>query len=85
MRKYGGDTTVEVVEKAARCTRCTGKNLTSTQIIYVGSSELAVQSLHTPKDNKDLCKRNAPGFPQRPTQELITCQPHSRGNFLTFI
>ena len=36
MLKYGGDTTVEAVEKAARCSRCRGKNVTSTQIIHVG-------------------------------------------------
>ena len=27
MLKYGGDTTVEAVEKAARCSRCKGKIL----------------------------------------------------------
>ena len=54
MLKYGGDTTVAAVEKAARCSRCRGKNITSIQIIYVGSSELAMYSSHTPKDNKDF-------------------------------
>jgi len=54
MLKYGGDTSVEAVEKAARCSRCRGKNITSTQIIYVGSSELAMSSSHTPKDNKNF-------------------------------
>ena len=54
MLNYGVDTTVEAVEKAARCSRYRGKNITSTQIIYVGSSELAMYSLHTPKDNKDF-------------------------------
>jgi len=54
MLKYGGDTSVEAVEKAARCSRCKGKNITSTQIIYVGSSELAMHSSHTPKDNKNF-------------------------------
>ena len=53
MLKYGGDTTVDAVEKAARCSRCRGKNITSTQIIYVGNSELAMYNTHTPKDNKD--------------------------------
>ena len=52
--KYGGDITVDAVEKAARCSRCKGKNITSTQIIYVGSSELAMSSSHTPKDNNDF-------------------------------
>ena len=54
MLKYGGDTTVKAVEKAARCSRCRGKNITSTQIIFVGSSELAMFSSHSPKDNKDF-------------------------------
>ena len=54
MLKYGGDTTVDAVEKAARCGRCRSKNITSTQIIYVGNSELAMYSSHTPKDNKDF-------------------------------
>ena len=54
MLKYGGDTTVEAVEKAARCSRCKGKNITSTQNTYVGSSELAMSSSHTPKDNKNF-------------------------------
>ena len=53
MLKYGGDTTVDAVEKAARCSRCRGKNITSTQIIYVGNSELAMYNAHTPEDNKD--------------------------------
>ena len=30
MLKYGGDTTLDAVEKAARCSRCRGKNITST-------------------------------------------------------
>ena len=54
MLKYGGDMTVEAVERAARCSRCRGKNISSTQIIYVGSSKLAMYSSHTPKDNKDF-------------------------------
>ena len=54
MLKYGGDTTVDAVEKAARCSRCRGKNITSTQIIYVGNVELAMYNTHTPKDNKDF-------------------------------
>ena len=54
MLKYGGDTTVEAVERAARCSRCRGKNISSTQIIYVGSGQFAMYSSHTPKDNKDF-------------------------------
>ena len=53
MLKYGGDTTVDAVEKAARCSRCRGKNITSTQIIYVGNSELAMCNSHMREDNKD--------------------------------
>ena len=42
MLKYGGDTTAKGVEKAARCSLCTGKNIISIQIINVGNSELAI-------------------------------------------
>ena len=59
--KYGGDKTVEAVENSARYSRCRGKNIVSTQIIYVSNSELAVYSSHTPKDNKDF-KRKSPRF-----------------------
>ena len=52
--KYGGHTTVEAVEKAARCSLCRGKNITSTQIIYIGKSELAMYNSHMPEDNKDF-------------------------------
>ena len=48
MLKYGGGTTVDANEKAAICGRCMGNNITNTQIIYVGSSELAMHSSHTP-------------------------------------
>ena len=54
MLKHGGDTTVDAVEKVVRCSRCRGKNITNTQIIYVGNSELAMYNAHTPKDNKDF-------------------------------
>ena len=52
--KYGGGTTVDAVEKAALCSRCRGKDITSTQIIYIGSSDLAMYSLDTLKENKDF-------------------------------
>ena len=52
--KYGGDITVDAVEKAARCSRCKGNNITSTQIIYIGYSELAMSSAPTSKGNKDF-------------------------------
>ena len=52
--KYGGDITVDAVEKAARCSRCKGNEITSTQIIYNGSSELAMSSAPTSKGNKDF-------------------------------
>ena len=54
MLKYGGDTTFDAVDKEIRRSRCRGKNISSTLIIYVGSSELAMQSSSTPKDNKDF-------------------------------
>ena len=54
MLKYSADTTVDAVEKAALCSRRRGKNITSTQVIYLGSSELATYNSHTPKDNKDF-------------------------------
>ena len=54
MLKYGGGTAVEAIEKAARCSRWRGKNITSTQIIYVGNSERAMYNSHTPKANKDF-------------------------------
>ena len=54
MHKYGADTTVDAVEKATMFSRRRGKNITSTQIIYVGSSELAMYNSHTPKANKDF-------------------------------
>ena len=50
--KYGADITVDAVEKAARCSRCKGQNITSTQIIYIGRSELAMSSAPTSKGNK---------------------------------
>ena len=40
---YGGDVDVDAVERAARCSRCKAKSITSTQIIYVGSSGSALQ------------------------------------------
>ena len=48
MLKYGEDTTVEAVEKASGCNLYRGKNIASTQIIYVGNSELALYKSHTP-------------------------------------
>ena len=50
--KYGADITVDAIEKAARCSRCKGQNITSTQIIYMGRSELAMSSAPTSKGNK---------------------------------
>ena len=56
--KYGGDITVDAVEKATRCSRCKGQNITSTQIIYIGRSELAMSSAPTSKGNKNFEKLN---------------------------
>ena len=41
---HGGDVDVDAVERTARCSRCTTKSISSTQIIYVGNSEIALQS-----------------------------------------
>ena len=45
--KCGGDKTVEAVENSARYSRCRGKNIVSTRLIYVGNSELAAYSVYT--------------------------------------
>lgn len=45
------------------CSRCGGKNITSTQIIYVGNIELALYSSNTPIDDKDFLVMKAPNFP----------------------
>jgi len=50
---YGSDITVDQVEKAARCTKCGAKGVIRTQIIYVGNSEIAMSSAHTPQKNED--------------------------------
>ena len=50
---HGGDVDVDAVERAARCSRCKCKSIASTQIIYVGSSDIAMASSHTPMDAKD--------------------------------
>ena len=52
--KYGGDITVDAVEKAARCSRCKGKNISSSRIIYFGYNEVAMGSSHMPNDNKNF-------------------------------
>ena len=49
---------MDAVEKAARCSRCRGNNIISTQIIYIGSSELAMSSAPTSKGNKNFEKLN---------------------------
>ena len=43
---HGGDVDVDAVERAARCSRCKTKSITSisTQIIFVGNSGIALQS-----------------------------------------
>ena len=45
---------MDAFEKAAQCSRCNGKNITSTQGIYVGYSEIEIWSSHTAKDNKNF-------------------------------
>ena len=50
---YGGDVDVDAVERAARCSKCKTKSITSTQIIYVGSSGIALQSADNGLPKKD--------------------------------
>jgi hypothetical protein len=50
---YGGDVDVDAVERAARCSKCKSKGITSTQIIHVGSSGIALQSATNRLPNKD--------------------------------
>ena len=50
---YGGDVDVDAVERAARCSKCKTKSITSTQIIYVGSSGIALQSADNGLQKKD--------------------------------
>ena len=53
MLKYGGNTTVEAVEKAAKFNPYR-QNIINTSIIYIGNSELAMHNSHTPSDNIDF-------------------------------
>ena len=46
--------TVEDVEKAVGCSLCGRKNITNTQIFYVGNSDPATQSSDNPKNNNDF-------------------------------
>ena len=39
---HGGDVSVDAIERAARCRGFRTKSITSMQIIYVGSSEIAL-------------------------------------------
>jgi hypothetical protein len=50
---YGADVDVDVVERAARCSKCKAKSITSTQIIYVGNSGIALQSADNRLKDKD--------------------------------
>ena len=50
---HGGDVDVDAVERAARCSKCKTKSITSTQIIYVGSSGIALQSADNLLPDKD--------------------------------
>ena len=54
MLKYAGDATVRAIDNVARYNRCRGKNITSTQIIYVGNIEPAMYNSDTPKEIKDF-------------------------------
>jgi hypothetical protein len=50
---HGGDVDVDAVERAARCSKCKIKSISSTQIIYVGSSGVALQSADNRLPNTD--------------------------------
>ena len=50
---YGADVDVDAVERAARCSKCKAKSITSTQIIYVGNSGIALQSADNRLKDKD--------------------------------
>ena len=50
---YGGDVDVDAVERVARCSKCKSKGITSTQIIYVGSNGIALQSADNRLEDKD--------------------------------
>ena len=54
MEVYGGDVSVGVVERAAQCSRCKTKSITSMQIIYVGSSEIALLGCETKQSDDNL-------------------------------
>ena len=49
----GGDVDVDAVERAARCSKCKIKSITSTQIIYVGSIGIALQGADNRLPKKD--------------------------------
>ena len=44
VKVHGRDVDMDVVERAARCSRCKCKSITSTQIIYVGGSNEAMRT-----------------------------------------
>ena len=66
-------------EKASSCARSRDKNINSTQMIYVGSSDMGTQSSHKQKHNKNFWIRKAPAFRHGPTQELLEVGQKSRG------
>ena len=51
---HGGDVSVDAIERAARCRRCRTKSITSMQIIYVGSSEIALLGCETKQSGDNL-------------------------------
>ena len=54
---YLGELTVDAVVKAARCSSCKGKNIIGAEPIYVGNSEIATGSSHTPKETRIFKKK----------------------------
>ena len=52
-----GDVDLDVVERAARCTKCKGKSISSVPAICIERCFDAMHSSHTPKDHKDWCRQ----------------------------
>ena len=56
MKVYGGDVSMDAVERAARRRRCRSKSIASMQIIYVWSSGTAMQGCDTQQNAHNLDK-----------------------------
>ena len=54
---YLGELTFDAVVKAARCSSCKGKSISSAELIYVSNSEVAMDSSHTLKKIRTFKKK----------------------------